>query len=607
MNTFNKDLIVLIDCADLKFIDPILLKNCDRLAMTLGAMSALEQNKLSYLTFDDFYDYRQFRIDNAELMKATEDLFSVLDKKYEPLLGFPRAFTGNIYWFLCLFGNMYYISRICEKIDKNYNKVYFVGSPVHNTLFKIDLEFTSKGPTFHKFIRGLDNKVGMFRVCLPSKFIWLNNVYPKRLSLNINSYRSICTIKQLPKRALLKFKSFLSNLARKEKKVIFVIQDGYEVGLVKKYMPEFLFINPISRLLRMIKNGNMNTANINKQFSEELEKFVNEWFPQFKKYVFELFTIYHNKILCCLNPFLENLKETFHRYEPIALFYSRGANRVYEDLYAYFANQRNTSIFYFQHGGTDIFRRQPFQKYLEQNNNIKKINILQSKVEKEFFTKNDFSESEALGSIKLHNLFLNSSKGTSKKQNKILYCSSFFNSYSYGTLMRHAPDRYLFEVNKDVIDTVNEFKLKMDIKLHPCDENYNYLYFKSLLRGQQSKNIRVLKGFSAEEIIKNYGILILDCIVTALFPVSIVVGIPVILYLKDTSWLREEAISDMEKRFYLVRNKSDLERCISSYSRGELKSKFSLDIVDKYAFPIDSGDVGVSISRYIRGKILSKG
>lgn len=97
------EVIVLIDNADLTSIDSFLLEKCDRIAMTPSAMLALEQRGLTYLTFDDFYDYRQFRIDNTELIKATDNLFSVLDKKYESFLKFPRAFTGNIYLFLVFF------------------------------------------------------------------------------------------------------------------------------------------------------------------------------------------------------------------------------------------------------------------------------------------------------------------------------------------------------------------------------------------------------------------------------------------------------------------------------------------------------------------------
>ena len=52
-----------------------------------------------------------------------------------------------------------------------------------------------------------------------------------------------------------------------------------------------------------------------------------------------------------------------------------------------------------------------------------------------------------------------------------------------------------------------------------------------------------------------------------------------------------------------MKDKSDLEKHIELYARGELASKFSLDIVDKYAFPINGKDPGRSIADYIKKKV----
>ena len=75
------------------------------------------------------------------------------------------------------------------------------------------------------------------------------------------------------------------------------------------------------------------------------------------------------------------------------------------------------------------------------------------------------------------------------------------------------------------------------------------------------------------------------------------------MYLKDLSYLRKETMPDLAKRFYLAQNRSDLEKYISLYTQGKLKSKFSFDIVDKYVFPVKNGNPAVNISNYIQAKI----
>ena len=166
-------------------------------------------------------------------------------------------------------------------------------------------------------------------------------------------------------------------------------------------MPEFIFINPIDKLLRMIKNGNIDRQDISPLFTEELKEFTKKWFPNFEKHVFELFTLYHNKILCRLGYLFQNLENLFSYYRPVVLLYSISANKIYEDVCAYLANKKGVPIFYFQHGGAgcSAFCYHPYQRYFEQNKNIKKINIFQSRIEKEFSIENISSESRALGSI----------------------------------------------------------------------------------------------------------------------------------------------------------------------------------------------------------------
>ena len=78
-----KDLLILIDNIDLRLLDRNLLDSCDRLALSPSAILAFEQNKLAYLNPNDFYSSQQFRSDSDELIKATNALFSTLDKKYD--------------------------------------------------------------------------------------------------------------------------------------------------------------------------------------------------------------------------------------------------------------------------------------------------------------------------------------------------------------------------------------------------------------------------------------------------------------------------------------------------------------------------------------------
>jgi len=606
----QRELLIIAEPSDLNAVEPLLLKKCDKLAITPGAMLALEEKGYNYLTFSDFYHYRQFRSDNHKLIEATDKLFSVLDKKYDSVVNFPRAFTGNIYWFLTFFANIYYISQIGKHIRETYSNIYLSSSNAHGLSLKIDMDFSSKGLNFGNFTVGLSNKILMIKASLGPKCFWLNNVNSEHSSLASKKHRLIHSLKQTqkrilraPKRLPLMLQTFLARQGKG--KVIFVIQDGYEISWVKKHLKEFLYINPMKSLLQASKkDGRRAPLGPKPLFMEEAKEFSRKWFPEFENHVLELFSVYCNKVLSQLPNFLRNLNDIFEQNKPNALFYSISSNRLYEDACADFANQKNIPVFYFQHGATHIFYKQPYQKYLEQNDRIKKINILQSEVEKNFFNSKKSSENVALGSIKLYELYNTCNvKKLRKGGRKILYCSSPFNFFTYRNLVGNKCDKEIFEVNKDILEIVNKLHLEMDVKLHPLDEMHDYLYFKKVLKKLHIKNVRILKGFPVEKIINNYGLLILDCPGGAMFPSAVVFDIPVLMYFGDPSYIRDETIPDVKKRFYLVKNKSDWEQYLRLYMHGSLESKFSQDLVNKYAFSISDGDVKKRIAEYVSGRI----
>ena len=593
----DKELIIIVDKAGLKAVDKALLEACDKVAMTPDAMLALEREGLSYFTFDEIYDYRKFREDNLELTEATEKLLCDLDKKYDSLLGYPRAFTGNILWFLVFFANTRYVSSVCGWIKNNYSKVYIAASSEYNKPFEIEIDFSEKGLAFYDFSRGLASKVGMIREALSPVCYWRD----KTAAPSTNKRQILFSCGISAKRMLSRVSAVLKEWATDKKDTILVIQDKNEVGYLKRRLRAFNFKNPVEKMLLLVRSGRAANQKIDPMFAEEVRIFSGKWFPLFTEHVLDVFDLYYERAVCYLRAFREKVDEVFNTDSPKALFYSLSANRVYEDVYAHVANERNIPVFYFQHAGTTVFQEEDlYQRYLERNKNVKKINIYKSKLEKEILKEEHHSEREVLGSAELYNLHLSQKN---KRKKDILYCPGIFNAYNYKDLTANISDREIFEMNKDIVGVVSDFGVGMDIKIHPCDVEHNHSYFDSLLDAKGCEGVNILKGFPAEKILKDYSLLILDYIGTTLVPDSIVFEIPVILYLKDMSILQEKALSDLEKRFHIARNKADIEKYISLYSKGELETKFSMEIVDRYAFPIDGGDPGSTIAEFIQERI----
>jgi len=78
----------------------------DFFAMTPLAMFSLESAGFPYTVVEDFSPVDAFRKDLLDLNRNAEFMFEKLDILARDLSIFERAFSSNIYWFLCLFGDL---------------------------------------------------------------------------------------------------------------------------------------------------------------------------------------------------------------------------------------------------------------------------------------------------------------------------------------------------------------------------------------------------------------------------------------------------------------------------------------------------------------------
>jgi hypothetical protein len=109
----------------------------------------------------------------------------------------------------------------------------------------------------------------------------------------------------------------------------------------------------------------------------------------------------------------------------------------------------------------------------------------------------------------------------------------------------------------------------------------------------------------AEKIIKSYGLIILEYLVSAIAPTIMGLKIPVILYLKDLSFVHEHVMPELESRCYIIQDYASLVNALQLYKAHSLAPKWTEDFVDRYIYPRIQEDPIVGISGYIR-EILNK-
>jgi len=84
--------------------------------------------------------------------------------------------------------------------------------------------------------------------------------------------------------------------------------------------------------------------------------------------------------------------------------------------------------------------------------------------------------------------------------------------------------------------------------------------------------------------------------------------VPIIIYNCDFDYYKllidKSALSDVQKRFYIAKNKVELTGFLKRYKAGKLPSKWSEEIIDNYIFPLNKGNPGKNIAEYIKNHIL---
>ncbi|MBP9853712.1 MAG: UDP-4-amino-4,6-dideoxy-N-acetyl-beta-L-altrosamine N-acetyltransferase [Candidatus Omnitrophica bacterium] len=599
-----KKVILLLDFIDLNQVEATILEKSEFIAVTPGAMLALEERNLSYKTFDDFFEIQEFREGLIKLLKESEIFFSELDEMFKDQLKYPWIFTGNMYWFWVVFVDMYYLNKVCAGIKMDYDQVYLIGIDCKEENFAFNIDFSQKGLIFDKYY-GKVSKIKFLKEMLNPECCWVSDKLKTSWTYEKIKQSLIYFCERIRGKLTLKLQEIKTNPNLK-KENIFVIQDGYDLKPLRRHLKGYNFVNPIKEALTFEHRAVKLNAD-EQEFDQKVRGFIHRWFQECEPQMFELFKQYREKVITEFSLFSSKVLELFNRYDPKVLLYAAGSNGVIEQYFTFYANRRNIPVISFQHGLTTIFFDNPYRKYAEQNCLGNHFKVLNSKKEKEYYVRNNLMDSIALGAITLYekhqSLLKKKAKNSSAKKKSVLYCPIYFNYNCYKELIFNCCDKDLLKVNKDIIQLVKHFQLKMDIKLHVVCIKDNDFYFQRLLKKYSAKNTKILTGFPVEQIIDEYGLIILDYHATILLPMTIILQIPIIVYLKDFYSLREEYVSELQRIFYIVRNREDLEMHLKSFKQGTLPSKYDPEFVDQYCYPVNQGDVGANIAQLVVNRI----
>jgi len=602
------ELIILQSLNNFSKFEKIRSKSADILVFDQSVMIELDKKRIKYKAVEDFYTSDDYSEDISAFRNKVEDLLMHLDKEHAEIVNFPYSYNGNGHYFYKWFDNLFYLEKLIQVLKEKYNKIYLFATnepkKLKNDIFKFS---------------NLNSKKVNSTISFPletSAERFLQLIY-KSLDIYFLEDRKV-SIKKIPVKYKVRyffnrFKSFyarskslknliLNRYLNKIEKKTFLIQDSYEVTLLKKYLVKLNFLNPTTKLRKNIalekpvvfKNSNVNNI---------LLKFANKELIFLREYFYILLNSYSKEVVGRIGSYKDQFELLVKKDKPNLFLLGVGTRDVFDAICCYIANTHNIPVIAFQHGISRILVDSPNAKSVEYNSQILKTLIVQSKKDVDYL-QNNKTKVLCMGSINQYER--NCISYNYKPSKEILFCLGPDSNF----LFRHLLE--IYSINKkhqqsiEVITTAEECSLSIDIKLHPQGDQNSLRNYIDIIKNKKFKQTKIIYGGSAEDLSRNYKLVIIDFLGSSIRNHIFSLDIPVIIYDRDFDKLRfrDDTLYSLYDRCYIAKNSSDLRKILNNFKLGKLPSKWNKDIINEYIYPIDKGNPGKNIAKYIESIVL---
>ena len=596
------ELVIAQSVNDFASLEKLLSTSTDILALDQSAMIVLDTKGVKYKVIEDFYTADQYYQDACTYHKKVEDLLSQLDKACESIVDFPYAYSGNEHYLLTWFDDLLYLEKLIQTIQNKYEKVYLYAT---NKPKKISSNYFNFSMLNSYRVNGT--------ISFPAERSTKRKIQLIDNSIDLCFVKDApCAQKHIP--TMLKAKHFLNKLhgyigrripvknnkrcehTELNSKNIYVIQDGYEVLYLKRYLPKFKYLNPVTQLRQDIEiEQPIDLLSIS--INNVLEDFIKSHFLFLGKYIHLFIRSYHLEVVGRIVSFKGQFEYLIKKDKPNLLLLSAGTRDVFDSVCCYVANYCNIPVIIFQHGGHSLFSYNPYQKSLENNQKVLKTLIIQSNKEVDK-VQNEETSILCMGSIQQYEKNHASFKDPTKD---VLLCLGPDTNLVFRHLLNYYSINKKHRQSIEVINTAKDVSLAVDIKLHPSGEKDSYDRYATIIKNNQCKNIDILYGSFGEVISKNYKLIIIDFLASALTKHIFCLKIPVIIYDRDFDKIRisDNILADIYRRCYIARDQNELCELLERYKAENLPSKWSADFIDKYIYPVDNGVPGENTAKYI--------
>jgi hypothetical protein len=585
-----------------------LFKNCiknerDILVLDQAAMITLDSKNIKYKVIEDFYSKEKYYIDVHNFRPKVTNLFNCLDAALTKEINFPYSFSGNEHYFSTWFDDVLFLDTLIKKIKEKYIKFYFFSSSEPEKNHEDNFNFSQlnsqkiNGSISFKYLRTKKNQLKIIYNALEPVLIKDKTLAVKSIPLKHKLLKFVYKLNNYFYKYLVSKNFKTINIAKSKNIKAYIIQDSYEIVPLKKYLSNFKYENLAIKLRQEVELMHPKKLNY-AEIEHKIKSFVNENFSFLGSYCNKFLKSYFVEIVGRLEFFKNKFEYLVKKDDPKILLVGSGTRDVFDTICGFVFNELKINIISFQHTGTRILNDKAYDESLEFNQRIQKTLIVQSKRDVERL-KNSKTETKCFGSILEYER--NKIQKNIQKRRNILLCLGPDIDFSFRHLIENYSTYKKHRQSVDIISVAKKLHIPLDIKLHPTGEKESFFCYKKIIQNYNFKETKILYGENVENIANNYKIIITDYISSTSFRHFIGLKAPIIIYDQDFDEMKisTQNLKIIMERCYVAKTKDDLEDLLKEFLNSKLESKWSKGVIDKLIYPIEEGNPGVNIARYI--------
>ena len=547
-----------------------LYNDYDILTLTINHHYYLKSKDINHLTIESFYDdLYQEKLNNI-FIKKTKEWLSDSDDIMFGKRKLKSAFSGNGFWFMHRFTDLFYIQYCINKIADRYQTIELITDKDIKNIEKLNFNF--KDLSFGNIFNSENNRlVNLILYALPDiKVLKVKgNNYGSFLSHYI-TFNLFWIIDGLIRRFNLFKDSFYLKLNKKNK-VFWNLQEGYDLREIELNAKNFRFINIKNKIINELITSNSKFGIESNNAVENLSKlFFREFLPSFEVLLNNLIHQYIKNGLSKIELLIKNIDFKLAQQKPSGIILPMCAQDIFDFNLVICANKADIPVYFMKHNGPiEIFRKDDFLlEYLEQNRFLKRFQFIHSNLEKINMKHIKLADTKILRPLSANRI----NKKILNKKRKILYSFGSPSQYTLKDLRSITFDSEKINFLQELILNISIYDYDLHIKAHPRGKNELINLFSQFDKNNFNPlKIKFIYHSKIESLFDKYDLIISDTLFSSSVSNALYTNKNIIVYCPRKECISEKNYELLSKRISLVHNVSEISVLLSYFQNNSFR------------------------------------